>query len=99
MAQCICLRSIVLAAANHGVPAATLHTAHHAYLVYSQCGAYTSNSLYKFNCAHAFGTGKGTQCDKIISRYEGVQHFSAGDLLRDAVKNGYMELAAILMVL
>ena len=44
----------------------------------------------------AFSSGKGTQCDNIISRYEGVQHFSAGDLLRDAVKNGNTELEAIM---
>jgi adenylate kinase family enzyme len=34
------------------------------------------------------GSGKGTQCDRIKARYEGVVHLSAGDLLRDEVKSG-----------
>ncbi len=34
------------------------------------------------------GTGKGTQCDRIKTRYPGVVHLSAGDLLRDEVKSG-----------
>ncbi|KAK0091490.1 hypothetical protein PV326_003160 [Microctonus aethiopoides] len=33
------------------------------------------------------GCGKGTQCDKIISKY-GLLHLSSGDLLRDEVKSG-----------
>jgi len=33
------------------------------------------------------GSGKGTQCDKIIEDYK-FAHFSVGDLLRDEVKNG-----------
>eukprot|EP00900_Chrysochromulina_parva_P000867 jgi/Chrpa1/10781/Chrysochromulina_OHIO_Genome00022394-RA len=33
------------------------------------------------------GSGKGTQCEKLIQRY-GAAHFSAGDLLRDEVKKG-----------
>lgn len=42
------------------------------------------------------GSGKGTQCDKIVATYEGVHHFSAGDLLREAVKNGNTELEEIM---
>ena len=44
------------------------------------------------------GAGKGTQCEKILVEYKdiGVQHLSAGDLLRDAVKNGNTELEAIM---
>ncbi len=34
------------------------------------------------------GSGKGTQCDRIKVRYQGVVHLSAGDLLRDEVKSG-----------
>ena len=34
------------------------------------------------------GSGKGTQCDKIKARYQGVIHLSAGDLLRDEVSSG-----------
>ncbi len=33
------------------------------------------------------GSGKGTQCAKIVDKY-GYQHLSAGDLLRDEVKSG-----------
>lgn len=33
------------------------------------------------------GSGKGTQCDKIVARY-GFTHLSTGDLLRDEVKSG-----------
>jgi len=33
------------------------------------------------------GSGKGTQCDKIIEDYK-FAHFSVGDLLRDEVKKG-----------
>eukprot|EP00900_Chrysochromulina_parva_P016511 jgi/Chrpa1/24861/Chrysochromulina_OHIO_Genome00001432-RA len=33
------------------------------------------------------GSGKGTQCAKLIERY-GAAHFSAGDLLREEVKKG-----------
>ena len=39
---------------------------------------------------------QGTQCDLIKAKYEGVHHLSAGDLLRDAVKNGNTELEAIM---
>ena len=34
------------------------------------------------------GSGKGTQCDKIKARYQGVIHLSAGDLLRAEVESG-----------
>ena len=30
------------------------------------------------------GSGKGTQCDRIVAKY-GLKHLSAGDLLRDEV--------------
>ena len=33
------------------------------------------------------GSGKGTQCDRIIEDYK-FAHFSVGDLLRDEVKKG-----------
>lgn len=33
------------------------------------------------------GSGKGTQCDKIVEKY-GFTHFSTGDLLRDEVASG-----------
>lgn len=33
------------------------------------------------------GCGKGTQCDRIVSKY-GFTHLSSGDLLRDEVKSG-----------
>ncbi|XP_015792410.1 adenylate kinase isoenzyme 1 [Tetranychus urticae] len=33
------------------------------------------------------GCGKGTQCEKIVSKY-GFTHLSTGDLLRDEVKSG-----------
>uniref|UniRef100_A0A0M3ID21 Adenylate kinase isoenzyme 1 n=1 Tax=Ascaris lumbricoides TaxID=6252 RepID=A0A0M3ID21_ASCLU len=33
------------------------------------------------------GSGKGTQCDKIVAKY-GLTHLSSGDLLRDEVKSG-----------
>ena len=34
------------------------------------------------------GSGKGTQCDKIKAKYQGVVHLSAGDLLRAEVASG-----------
>ena len=33
------------------------------------------------------GSGKGTQCDRIVAKYK-LTHLSAGDLLREAVKTG-----------
>lgn len=33
------------------------------------------------------GSGKGTQCDKLVKDF-GLQHLSLGDLLRDEVKQG-----------
>lgn len=43
------------------------------------------------NVAVAFvggpGSGKGTQCDKIVEKY-GFTHLSTGDLLRDEVASG-----------
>jgi len=33
------------------------------------------------------GSGKGTQCEKIVQQY-GFTHLSTGDLLRDAVASG-----------
>ncbi|CAJ0566075.1 unnamed protein product, partial [Mesorhabditis spiculigera] len=44
------------------------------------------------------GSGKGTQCDKIVAKY-GLSHLSSGDLLRDEVKSGSSrgaELTAIM---
>jgi len=44
------------------------------------------------------GSGKGTQCDKIVQKY-GFTHLSTGDLLRDEVKSGSArgkELTAIM---
>ena len=37
------------------------------------------------------GSGKGTQCGKIVSEFPDVAHFSAGDLLRAHVKSGTEE--------
>eukprot|EP00192_Tetraselmis_astigmatica_P021809 CAMPEP_0117673516 /NCGR_PEP_ID=MMETSP0804-20121206/14516_1 /TAXON_ID=1074897 /ORGANISM="Tetraselmis astigmatica, Strain CCMP880" /LENGTH=285 /DNA_ID=CAMNT_0005482263 /DNA_START=44 /DNA_END=901 /DNA_ORIENTATION=+ len=37
------------------------------------------------------GSGKGTQCAKIVSEFPDVAHFSAGDLLRAHVKSGTPE--------
>lgn len=33
------------------------------------------------------GSGKGTQCERIVAKY-GFTHLSSGDLLRDEVKSG-----------
>lgn len=33
------------------------------------------------------GSGKGTQCDRIVAKYK-LKHLSAGDLLREEVKSG-----------
>ena len=44
------------------------------------------------------GSGKGTQCDKIVEKY-GYTHLSTGDLLRDEVASGSArgkELTAIM---
>ncbi|XP_055700185.1 adenylate kinase isoenzyme 1 isoform X1 [Phlebotomus papatasi] len=44
------------------------------------------------------GSGKGTQCDKIVAKY-GFSHFSTGDLLREEVASGSdlgKELAALM---
>lgn len=37
------------------------------------------------------GSGKGTQCSKLIEEFDDVATFSAGDLLRDLVKSGTPE--------
>jgi len=44
------------------------------------------------NTAGGPGSGKGTQCDRIVRKY-GFTHLSSGDLLRDEV-NRETELAA-----
>ena len=33
------------------------------------------------------GSGKGTQCDRIVAKY-GFTHLSSGDLLREELKSG-----------
>jgi adenylate kinase len=33
------------------------------------------------------GSGKGTQCEKIVAKY-GLSHLSSGDLLRAEIKSG-----------
>ena len=38
-------------------------------------------------CAGGPGSGKGTQCERIVERY-GFTHLSTGDLLRDELKSG-----------
>jgi adenylate kinase len=41
-------------------------------------------------CTHKIGgpgSGKGTQCDKIVKKY-GFTHLSTGDLLRNEVQSG-----------
>jgi Adenylate kinase len=45
--------------------------------------------LYRFTCrcTGGPGSGKGTQCDKIVEKY-GYTHLSTGDLLRDEVQSG-----------
>ena len=56
----------------------------------------TSIGGYVAECVHFFtggpGSGKGTQCDRIVERY-GFIHLSSGDLLREEVDNE-TELAA-----
>jgi UMP-CMP kinase len=37
------------------------------------------------------GSGKGTQCSKLVSEFSDIAHFSAGDLLRAHVKSGSEE--------
>ena len=44
----------------------------------------TPNSVY---FSGGPGSGKGTQCEKIVEKY-GFYHLSTGDLLRDEVKSG-----------
>lgn len=39
---------------------------------------------------HFIGSGKGTQCEKIIEKY-GFTHLSAGDLIRAAVQDSSTE--------
>lgn len=41
-------------------------------------------------------SGQTATCCHPMCRYKGVKHFSAGDLLREAVKNGNTELEAIM---
>ena len=38
------------------------------------------------DCSWCAGSGKGTQCEKIVKKY-GYKHLSAGDLLRDEVRH------------
>lgn len=49
-----------------------------------------TDDLSKARCIFVLGgpgSGKGTQCDKIVAKY-GYTHLSTGDLLRDEVKSG-----------
>ena len=44
--------------------------------------------MYRDDCeVGGPGSGKGTQCDKIVAKY-GFTHLSTGDLLRDEVASG-----------
>ncbi|KAI6203845.1 Adenylate kinase isoenzyme 1 [Aphelenchoides besseyi] len=49
------------------------------------------SSLKKSQCPGVLhrgpGSGKGTQCEKIVAKY-GLTHLSSGDLLREEVKSG-----------
>ncbi|VDM62963.1 unnamed protein product [Angiostrongylus costaricensis] len=44
------------------------------------------------------GSGKGTQCEKIVAKY-GFSHLSSGDLLRDEVKSGSPRGAQLLKIM
>ncbi|KAE9413730.1 hypothetical protein Angca_007777 [Angiostrongylus cantonensis] len=44
------------------------------------------------------GSGKGTQCEKIVAKY-GFSHLSSGDLLRDEVKSGTPRGAQLLKIM
>uniref|UniRef100_A0A0N4Z7L5 Adenylate kinase isoenzyme 1 n=1 Tax=Parastrongyloides trichosuri TaxID=131310 RepID=A0A0N4Z7L5_PARTI len=44
------------------------------------------------------GSGKGTQCDKIVAKY-GLTHLSSGDLLRDELKSGSSRAAELLKIM
>ncbi len=37
------------------------------------------------------GSGKGTQCERLVATYPDLAHFSAGDLLRAFIKSGSPE--------
>jgi len=43
--------------------------------------------MLKLSCTGGPGSGKGTQCAKVVERY-GYTHLSSGDLLRDEVASG-----------
>jgi len=43
--------------------------------------------VYDFTITGGPGSGKGTQCDKIVAKY-GFTHLSTGDLLREEVASG-----------
>jgi adenylate kinase family enzyme len=42
------------------------------------------------------GSGKGTQCAKMVEKY-GFAHLSAGDLLREEVRIAFRESSSIFM--
>uniref|UniRef100_A0AC35UHX6 AK 1 n=1 Tax=Rhabditophanes sp. KR3021 TaxID=114890 RepID=A0AC35UHX6_9BILA len=44
------------------------------------------------------GSGKGTQCEKIVHKY-GLTHLSSGDLLRDELKSGSPRAAELLTIM
>lgn len=61
------------------------HTNH---ITYSIPCVYFLNDFYiTFMLSGGPGSGKGTQCEKIVAKY-GLSHLSSGDLLRDEVKSG-----------
>ncbi|MCP9265209.1 ATP:UMP phosphotransferase [Dirofilaria immitis] len=55
------------------------------YPMYKTYATYEHHGLHA--CRSGPGSGKGTQCDKIVAKY-GLTHLSSGDLLRAEVKSG-----------
>jgi adenylate kinase family enzyme len=51
-----------------------------------KCG-YVEINIVCMHTAGGPGSGKGTQCDKIVAKY-GFTHLSTGDLLRNEVQSG-----------
>ena len=42
----------------------------------------TSSSLRVIFVLGSPGSGKGTQCTRIVEKYKGIQHLTVGDVLR-----------------